>query len=424
MLDLKLVRDNPDLVRAGVRKKQRDAALVDRVLEIDRRRRELVQEVERLRADQNRASGEIAKLAGTARERRIAEMKEIAARLKSLEPELRGVDADLQRALLALPNLPHESVPPGTDAAENVVLRQWGKPPEFDFRPVDHLELGTRLGILDFERGAKVAGSRFYYLRGAGVLLEQALMRFGMDLLTAEGFTPVITPFLMRPEILMGAYGGAELDTQQIYRVEGEDLVLIGTSEQTMAGMYKDETLDPAHLPLRLAGVSWCFRREAGTYGKESRGIYRVHQFEKLEMFSFTEPAQSWEEHEFLVSLAERFLQRLGVHHRVVLLCGGDTGTPSAKTYDVEAWMPGRQDYGETHSCSNCTDFQARRLDIRVRRPAGGTVYAHTLNGTAVATSRALIAVLENYQQKDGTVRVPEMLVPYMNGKTAIEPSR
>lgn len=419
MLDLKFIRENSDLVRAGVRKKHRDVSLVDQVLEVDRRRREAVQEVERLRAEQNRASGEIPKLAAQARETRIGQMREVSTRLKALEPVLKELEAELNELLLGMPNLPHESVPPGKDEAENVPLRSWGDRPEFDFRPLDHLELGTRLGIIDMERGAKVAGSRFYYLRGAGVLLELALMRFGLDLLLTEGFTPVVTPFLMRPEILLGAYGGADLDTHQIYRIEEEDLVLIGTSEQTMAGMYKDETLDEGQLPLRLAGMSWCFRREAGSYGKDVRGIFRVHQFDKLEMFSFTTPEASWEEHEYLVSLEERFLQRLGLHYRVVVLCGGDTGTPYAKTYDLETWMPGRGGYGETHSCSNCTDFQARRLGIRVRR-AKGSNYAHTLNGTAVATSRALVAVLENYQQQDGSIRVPEALVPYMNGLTVM----
>lgn len=419
MLDLKFIRDNPDLVRAGLRKKQADAALVDRVLAIDRQRRELIQEVERLRAEQNRVSATIPKLSGDEKAQRIAEMREVAGRLKSLEPELKGVEEELQRVLLTLPNLPHASVPPGKDPSENVPLRSWGQPPAFDFEPLDHLDLGTRLGIIDVERAAKVSGSRFYYLRGAGVLLEQALMRFGLDLLLAEGFTPVITPFLVRPEIITGAWGGAELDAQQVYRIEGEELALIGTSEQSLAGMYRDETLDEGRLPLRLAGISWNFRREAGSYGRDVRGLYRVHQFDKLEMFSFAPPEGSWDEHEYLVSLEERYLQRLGLHHRVVAICGGDTSAPSAKTYDVETWMPGRGEFGETQSCSNCTDFQARRLGIRVRRPRG-TEYVHTLNGTLVATSRALIAVLENFQQRDGTVRVPEVLVPYMNGTTVI----
>lgn len=421
MLDLKLIRDNPDLVRAGVRKKHRDAALVDRILEIDRARRDLIQEVERLRAEQNKASGEIARATSDARERRIVEMRETSSRIKSLEPELKQLEVKLERALLELPNLPHESVPPGGDPHENVPIRHWGAPPAFDFQPLDHLDLGIRLGIIDMERGAKVAGSRFYYLQGGGVLLEQALMRFGLDLLMAEGFTPVTTPFLVRPEIITGAWGGADLDAQQVYRIEGEDLALIGTSEQSLAGMYKDEAIDEGRLPLRLAGISWNFRREAGSYGRDVRGLYRVHQFDKLEMFSFTLPERSWDEQEYLVSLEERFLQQLGLHHRVVAICGGDTSAPSAKTYDVETWMPGRGEFGETQSCSNCTDFQARRLGIRVRR-ARGVEYAHTLNGTLVATSRALIAVLENYQQKDGTVRIPQVLVPYMNGMKEITP--
>ncbi len=419
MLDLKLIRDNPEVVKAGLRKKQRDPGLVDLVLEIDRRRRGILQDVERLRAVQNRASGEIAALQGAAKEKRIGEMREVAAQLKSLEPTLKEVESELTRALLNLPNLPHESVPPGTDERENVPLRYWGEPPRFDFQPVDHLELGTRLGIIDMERGAKVAGARFYFLRGAGVWLEQALMRFGLDVLAAEGFTPLITPFAVRPEIITGAWGGADLDLQQVYRLEGEHLALIGTSEQSVAGMYSDETFEEGQLPLRLAGLSWNFRREAGSYGRDVRGLYRVHQFDKLEMFSFTVPEASWDEHEYLVAREEQILQRLGLPHRVVAICGGDTSTPSAKTYDLETWMPGRDAYGETQSCSNCTDFQARRLNIRVRR-GKGTEYVHTLNGTAIATSRALVAVLENYQQADGTVRVPDALVPYMNGVEVI----
>ncbi len=421
MLDLKLLRDNPEAVKAGIRIKHRDATLVDRALELDRRRRELIQDVERLRADQNRVSTEIAKLTGDARARRIEAMREVATQLKALEPELKALDDQLTRVLLALPNLPHESVPPGADETANVLVRSWGNPPQFEFPPLDHLALSARLGILDVERGAKVGGSRAYYLRGGGVLLEQALVRFALDVLVAEGFTPVIPPFMVRPDVLLGAYGGAELDTQQVYRIDGEDLVLIGTSEQSLAGMYKDETLEEKLLPLRLAGVSWCFRREAGSYGKDVHGIYRVHQFEKVEMFSFSLPEASWAEHEYLVSVEERLMQRLGLPHRVVTLCGGETSTPAAKTYDLEAWMPSRRGYGETQSCSNCTDFQARRLGIRVRR-AKGTSYVHMLNGTAIATPRALIPLLENYQQRDGTVRIPPALVPYMGGQTVLVP--
>jgi seryl-tRNA synthetase len=332
---------------------------------------------------------------------------------------MRSAEEALHTALLRLPNLPHPSVPAGADPASNVVVRTWGERPAFDFEPRDHVDLGTALGVLELERGAKVSGSRFFYLRGAGVLLEQALMRFALDAVMEAGFTPVQTPFLVRPDVLMGAYGGAELDTQQVYRIEGEDLVLIGTSEQSLAGFYKDETLEEKATPVRFAGLSWCFRREAGSYGKDIRGVFRVHQFDKVEMFSYTTPDRSWEEHEYLVSIEERVLQHLGLHHRVVLLCGGEASTASAKTYDLETWFPGRGGYGETHSCSNCTDFQARRLGIRVRS-GGGSVYAHLLNGTAIATPRAWIAVVENYQQRDGSVRVPEALVPYMNGMKEI----
>ena len=415
MLDLKFVRDNPDVVREGLRRRGADPALADRVLEADRRRREFVQDVERLRAEQNRVSAEIPKLSGEEKTRRIAEMREVSTRLKGLEPDLRTAEDALHTALLRLPNLPHPSVPAGADPADNVVVRTWGLRPEFDFEPRDHVDLGTKLGILDLERGAKVSGSRFYYLRGAGVLLEQALIRFALDILLEAGFTPVQTPFLVRPEVLMGAYGGADLDTQQVYRIDGDDLVLIGTSEQSLAGLYKDETLDGKATPLRLAGLSWCFRREAGSYGKDIRGVFRVHQFDKIEMFSYTTPEASWDEHEFLVGIEERVLQRLGLHHRVVLLCGGESAAASAKTYDLETWFPGRGGYAETHSCSNCTDFQARRLGIRVRN-GGASVYAHLLNGTAVATPRMWIAVVENCQRQDGSVRVPDVLVPYMNG--------
>src|SRR3990170_65023 len=421
MLDLKFVRYNPDVVREGLRRRGADPALADRVLEADRRRREFVQDVERLRAEQNRVSAEIPKLSGEEKTRRIAEMREVSTRLKGLEPDLRTAEDALHTALLRLPNLPHPSVPAGADPADNVVVRTWGLRPGFDFEPRDHVDLGTKLGILDLERGAKVSGSRFYYLRGAGVLLEQALMRFALDLVLAEGFTPVQTPFLVRPEVMLGAYGGAEIDAQQVYRIEGEELVLIGTSEQSLAGLYKDEMLDEKLLPIRLAGLSWCFRREAGPYGKDTRGVFRVHQFDKVEMFSFAAPEASWDEHEFLLGLEERLLQRLGLHHRVVLLCGGEAATASAKTYDIETWMPGRGGFAETTSCSNCTDFQARRLAIRIRR-SSGAVYAHTLNGTAVATPRAWIAVLEDYQQADGSVRVPDALVPYMNGMKEIKP--
>lgn len=424
MLDLKQIRAYPERFRAGLRKRGRDPRAIDEVLEADRRRRELLAEIERLRAEQNRASGEIPTLAGEARTERITAMRVLSDRLKGLEPALTQVEARLDGLLRTLPNQPDDAVPEGADPSQNVVVRTWGSPPSFDFTPRDHVDLGARLGILDFERGAKAAGSRFYYLRGDGVLLEQALVRLALDLLAPEGFVLLETPMLVRTGVITGAWGGVTFDAQQTYKVEDDDLALIGTSEQSVAAYHMDETLEGAALPLRYAGLSWCFRREAGSYGRDIRGLYRVHQFYKVEMFSFAHPDRSADEHEYLVSLEERFVQTLGLPHRVVLLCGGDLGLAMAKTYDVETWMPGRGDYGETHSCSNAADFQARRLGIRFREgPRGRSEFVHTLNGTLVATSRALIAVLENGQQADGSVRLPEALVPYMGGRTVLRPA-
>lgn len=421
MVDLRSLREDPQTFREALRRRGRDPSLVDQALELDRSWREALQEVERLRAQQNRASEEVARLAPEARGQKIAEVRELAARLKELEPEVRRRREELERVLLLFPNTPHPTVPDGVGEQDNVVVRTWGTPPRFDFEPKDHVEIGLRLGILDFERAAKVSGSRFYYLLGKGALLEMGLVRYALDRLLAHGFVPVIPPVLVRPEIITGAWGGATFDPQQTYRVAEDDLALIGTSEQSLAGFYRDEVLDAQRLPVRFAGISWCFRREAGAHGRETRGLYRVHQFDKVEMFSFGHPERSWEEHEFLVSVEEEILQGLGVPYRVVLLCAGDLGTASAKTYDLEAWMPGRGAYGEVTSCSNTTDFQARRLNVRFRE-RGRTEFVHTLNGTALATSRVLIALLENYQQPDGSVRIPEALVPY-TGFDRVEPA-
>jgi len=420
VVDLRALREDPESFRGALRRRGADPALVDRALDLDRRWRETLQEVEQLRAQQNRASEELPRLQGEARDRKIAEVRAVAARLKELEPEVRRRREALEQLLLLFPNPPHPSVPDGAGEQDNVVVRTWGTPPRFEFAPADHVELGRRLGILDFERAAKVSGSRFYYLLGKGALLEMALVRYALDRLLRHGFVPVIPPVLVRPEIITGAWGGASFDPQQTYRVAEDELALVGTSEQSLAGFYRDEVLEADRLPVRFAGLSWCFRREAGAHGRETRGLYRVHQFDKVEMFSYAHPERSWEEHEFLVGVEEEILQGLGIPHRVVLLCAGDLGTASAKTYDLEAWMPGRGGYGEVTSCSNTTDFQARRLNVRFRQ-RGRTDYVHTLNGTALATSRMLIAVLENYQERDGTVRVPEALVPY-TGFDRIEP--
>lgn len=423
MLDLKQIREQPDRFRTGLRKRGRDPQAIDEVLEADRQRRSLLAEIERLRAEQNRANEEIPRLTGQAREARIAEMRKLASRLKELQPDLERVEGQLDLLLRALPNQPDDAVPEGADAEDNVVIRTWGEPRAFDFEPLDHVELGTRLGIFDFERGAKVSGSRFYYLRGDGVLLESALVRLAMDMLAGEKFIPLETPMLVRTSVITGAWGGVSFDPQQTYKIEEDDLALIATSEQSLAAYHMGEVLDRGALPLRYGGISWCFRREAGSYGRDIRGLYRVHQFFKVEMFSYAHPDTSADEHDYLVGLEERYVQALGLPYRIVLLCGGDLGQAMAKTYDLETFMPGRGDYGETHSCSNAGDFQARRLGIKFREgPRGSSEFVHTLNGTLIAPGRMLIAILENGQQSNGSVRLPEILAPYMGGRIELRP--
>jgi seryl-tRNA synthetase len=422
MVDLKLMREHPEVFRTGLRRRQGDPRLVDRALEADTRRRELIQKVEALRAAQNRASEEIPRLSGRERETRIAEMKTMAADLKSAEPELHAAEAAVHSLLLRIPNPPHPSVPDG-GADASATLRTVGTPPEFAFPPRDHVALGGLLDILDVERSAKVSGPRFFYLRREGTLLQLALLRYAVDFLTAEGFVPTVPPVLVKREAFVGTMGGDALDEQMVYRIEGEDLALVGTSEVPLAAQYAGEVLEEAQLPLRLCGISTCFRREAGAHGRDTRGIFRVHQFDKVEMFSFCHPDRSWGEQDHLLSLQERLWRSLGLSYRVVNIAAGDLGDPAARKYDIETWMPGRGGFGETQSCSNTTDFQARRLNIRFRRrDRGGTELVHTLNGTAVASTRAIIAVLENFQQADGSVRIPPPLVPYMGGQEDIRP--
>jgi len=425
MLDLKKVREDPERFKAGLRKRGRDPKAIDDVLTTDLRRRQLLAEIEKRRAQQNQASAEIPKMSGKDRDARIAEMRELSNRLKQLEPELRQTESALDLLLRALPNQPDDAVPEGTDSSRNLVLRTWGEPPTFDFPALDHVEIATRLAILDFERGAKTSGSRFYYLKGDGVLLEMALVRLALDLLAREGgFTLLGTPVLVRTGVITAAWGGVTFDAQQTYKIEDEDLALIGTSEQSLAAYHMDEVLDASALPIRYGGLSYCFRREAGSYGRDIRGLYRVHQFYKVELFSLVRPDRSAEEHEYLAGLEERFVQSLGLPYRVVVLCGGDLGGPMAKTYDLETWMPGRGGYGETHSCSNAWDFQARRLGIKFREgPRGASEFVHTLNGTLVAPGRTLIALLENGQQADGSVRLPAALAPYMGGRVELRPT-
>jgi seryl-tRNA synthetase len=401
MLDIQFIRDNPEKVKKGVSAKQLDAKLVDKVLELDEKRRVFLGEIESLRARRN----EIAKKKPFDR----AQGKKAKEELKEKKPELDKVEKEYKEALWKVPNLPAADVPVGKDESENKVLRKVGKPKKFSFKSKDHLELGEALDIIDVKRAAKVSGTRFGYLKGDGVLLELALVQYALDSLTKEGFTPVIPPVLIKKESMRGMgyleHGGEE----DMYVFEKDGLVLIGTSEHSVVPYFMDETLKAADLPKRFVSFSTCFRREAGSYGKDTKGILRVHQFDKVEMVSFTKPEESDKEHEYLLSLEEKLLQALELPYRVVKMCSGDLGAPAARKYDLEAWMPGQGKYREVTSTSNTTDFQSRRLNIRYQ-DKGKTEYVHTLNGTAFAIGRTIIAILENYQQKDGSVVVPKVL--------------
>jgi len=407
MLDLRLIRRDPEAARTALARRG-DAAGLDRVLDLDARRREILPELEALRAEQNEANAAIAaaRKAGLGAEEAIARMREVAGRAKVLGEELATVEGELQPALAALPNLPDP-----TAAPQDTVVRTWGEPPELGFEPMDHLELaGERI---DMERAARLSGSRFAYLRGDLVMLELALVRWTLDKVRRHGFEPVIPPVLVREEALYGT--GFLPDTeQQIYRLADDDLYLVGTSEVALASLHAGDILEADELPRRYAGFSSCFRREAGAAGKDTRGIFRVHQFDKVEMFCFVEPDASPAEHERLLAIEEEILQELGIPYRVVNIAVDDLGASAAKKYDCEAWLPSQSRYRELTSCSNTTDYQARRLEIRHRAEgAKRPETLHTLNGTACAVGRTIIALLENGQREDGSVQLPEVLVPY-----------
>jgi seryl-tRNA synthetase len=412
VLDLKLVRDDPDRVRAALARRGPGVAdAVDRLLELDARRRALVTEVDALRSEQKRRGKDVARAAPEERPRVLAGLKDLAARIDQLEAELRAVEAELADVQARVPNLPDPSVPDGGED-DAVELRRSGEPPTFDFPVRDHLELGELLGAIDTVRAAKVSGARFGYLTGPGAMLEFALVHFAMERLLGAGFTPMIPPVLVRREAMYGT-GFLPTDEQQIFRTADDDLYLVGTSEVPLVSYHADEILAPDSLPRRYAGFSTCFRREAGSYGKDTRGVFRVHQFDKVEMVSFVLPEDSREEHESLLAREEEILIALELPYRVVNIAAGDLGGSAAKKYDCEAWIPSQGTWRELTSTSNCTDYQARRIGCRVRE-AEGNRPVHTLNGTAVAVGRTIVALLENHQQADGSVRVPAALRPYL----------
>ena len=421
MLDIKFIRENPEVVRKGAEAKNVKLDL-DKLISVDDRRRALITEMESLQATKNAASKEIPRLQGADRDAKILEMKEVDGKTEKLKIELESVEKEFVRLMLDVPNIPKEDVIIGKDDSENTVLRTWGEPTKFNFTPKEYTTLGTELDIIDTDRATKTSGARFGFLKGDGALLEIALVNFAISKLIKHGFKLIMPPYMVKEEIMRGMgymeHGGVD----EIYRVEGEDLYLIGTSEQVIGGMHKDEIFPVEQLPLRYIGYSACFRKEAGSYGKDTKGILRVHQFDKIEMFSYTTPEHSDKEHLFLLSVEEELMQDLKLPHQVLNICSGDLGDTAARKYDIEAWIPSQQKYRETHSTSTTTDFQSRRLNVRYKnKETDKNEFVHMLNGTAFAIGRTIIAIIENYQQEDGSITIPEVLVPFMFGKKEIK---
>ncbi len=409
MIDIKIVRENPELVRSRITTKGYDPSIVDQLLSLDKEYRKMLAESENLRSQRNQLSKD-----NTKRE----EAKQIKITLQKVEKNLLEIKENVSKLLNGIPNLPFDNVPIGKTETDNKVIRIWGDKPNFKFKPKTHFELGTGLGMLNFEGGAKVAGSQFYFLLGDLALLELVLVQYAFKLLIQEGYVPVITPDLAKSRFYLGTGYLPKGNEAQIYAIDGHDLGLIATAEVTIAGLHADEIIPEDKLPLKYIGYSHAFRQEAGAYGKYSHGLYRVHQFTKAEMFIYCLPEQSDSMHKYLLELEERIYQKLNIPYRVLEMCTGDLGAIAARKYDIEAWMPGRNDYGEVTSTSNCTDYQARNLNIKVRRKDGKVEFLHMLNGTAIAVSRTLIAILENYQQEDGTILIPEVLRSYMGKDT------
>ncbi|UCG38066.1 MAG: serine--tRNA ligase [bacterium] len=422
MLDARFIRENLEYV-AGKLSTRGEGVSLEAFESLDGRRRTLLQETEQMKARRNTESAEIGRLRkqGQDASGRQEEVRALGERIKANDERLREVEQQLDDLLLTLPNLPHESVPVGGGEEDNEVVRTWGEKPQMSFEPVPHWDLGEMLDIIDLPRAAKIAGARFTLLTGAGARLERALINFMLDLHTAEhGYTEALTPFMVQPASMTGT-GQLPKFEEDLFRVEEGQFYLIPTAEVPVTNIHREEILREEELPIRYAAYSPCFRREAGSHGKDTRGLIRVHQFNKVELVKFARPEDSYDELEGLTRDAEEVLQRLGLHYRVVNLCTGDLGFSAAKTYDLEVWLPGQQAYREISSCSNFEDFQARRAQIRYRpREGKGTRFVHTLNGSGLAVGRCLVAILENFQQADGTVVVPEALRPYMGGMERI----
>ncbi|HEV8387947.1 MAG TPA: serine--tRNA ligase [Nitrososphaera sp.] len=424
MLDPKLLKENPGLVRDMLNKRNMSDFPLENLVELDRKRRECIVKTQELRKKKNLLSEAVAakkknRLDATPE---LIEMKEVSSGLGESEQEMVNVEQKFRELLLTVPNLLHDSVPIGKDETQNVLVKQSQNPKNFNFTPKDHVDLATSLDLIDLERAAKISGARFYFLKNSLVMLNQALINFALEFLSGHGYAPVQPPFMIRNEPMSGAVILSDFQ-DVIYKIEGEDLHMIGTSEHAIVGMHMNEILEGKKLPLKYAGFSSCFRKEAGAHGKDMKGIFRVHQFEKVEQFVYCRPEDSWKEQERMLGLAEEFLQQLGLPYRIMLLSSGDTGKISAKTYDIEAWMAGQNAYREIISCSNCIDYQARRLGIRFRDKTNeDTRLVHTLNSTLVATERTMVGILEYYQTERGTVEIPQVLQKYMGGMKEIKP--
>jgi seryl-tRNA synthetase len=429
MLDIRLIRENPDLVKKNLQKRGdlNNLQMLNDLIDYDRQWRENLTKLNALRHERKQTTAEIAALKKKEKDatKEISKGKTIDTEITALEKQVTESEQKVHDYLMRLPNLLHESVPTGKDENDNVQTKTWGKPPKLTFTPKGHIDLGLNLDIMDIERAGKIAGARFFYLKNEGVQLDMALMSFALEEMIKNGYTPIEPPFMMRREAYEGVTALSDFE-DVLYKVENEDLYLIATSEHPMAAMFMNETLKAEDLPLKLAGLSPCFRKEAGAHGKDTRGIFRTHQFNKIEQFIFCKPEDSWKLHEELLQNAEKLVQKLDLPYRVVNVCTGDIGTVAAKKYDIEAWMPAQDGYREVISCSNCTDYQARRLNIKYREKEGEAPkgFVHTLNSTAIATGRTMVAILENYQHEDGSVTIPEALRKYMDGIDKIKPKR
>ncbi len=417
MLDIRLFREDPGRIKEGARRKRfpRDEE-VDRIVALDGEIRSILPELEGLRAEQKRAGKAMGKASPGERASLLEKQKELKARIKELEARKKSMEEELESLLLLIPNPPDPDVPEGEGEEDNREVRRWGEPPSFSFRPRDHVELGEMHGLMDFQRAGKIAGSRNYFLKGKAVLLEEAVLRFALDHMVKKGFTPLVVPLLVRDEAMRGTgyYPGGE---EQAYRVEKDGLSLVGTAEVPLTAYHGGEILSEEDLPVRLVARSYCFRREAGTYGKDTRGLYRVHQFQKVEqvIVDVADVERSKAHQEEILQNAEEILRAFGLPYRVVDVCGGELGMGQVRKYDLETWMPSRGNYGETHSASRFHEFQARRLNLRYRDKEGKVRFCHTLNNTVVASPRILIPLLENLQREDGSIPVPECLHPYLD---------